>query len=452
MKYEITRDEHNEAQLTITVEKDEVANAIGKAYLKIAKEVNIPGFRKGKAPRLVLEQHVGKQAFIDEAAEIMMPPAYAEAITTEGLEPVDRPRINIVSIGEDQDFIFEAKVTLRPEPKIGEYKGLPLSKIEIVVTDENVEDELKRLQERRAKIVTVDDAIQDQDVVQIGYAGTIDGVAFDGGTSDNYSLGIGSGTFIPGFEEQLIGHKAGEMVDVLVTFPEDYHAEEMQGKEAKFEVEIKEVRRNQLLPLDDTFAKDVSAFETLDELRADTRRRLEESAAQDAEDHLRNQAIEQLLAITEVEIPNVMIEDKIDSFIDEMNGRLQQQGLDIEKYLQYTGKEMAALREENREGAARSVKTELALMTIAEKEDLQAEDVDIDAEIAKVALMTNTEPQVIKERLIQSGQFEVLVYTLIIRKAISFLVENGKMMSADELAALAGKEDAEAAAEAEAAE
>ncbi len=428
MKYDINREVKNQAVITITVDEEKVAKAIHQAYGRLVKQANIPGFRKGKAPRFVLEQKIGKEPFLEEAAEIMMAPAYAEVISNESLEPVDRPQVEIISIDEGKEFVFKATVTLSPEVELGEYKGLELKKKNIEISDADVEKDLERLRERHARIAPSEEPIALEDYAVIDYKGSIDGVEFEGGSADKFTLGIGSGSFIPGFEEQLIGHKAGDEVEVKVTFPENYHKEDLSGKEAVFAVVIQEVRRRELSPLDDEFAKDISQCETLAELQEETKKRLEEAAEKSANDELRNQAVEALLAVTEVEIPNIMIEDKVDSFIEEMNGRLSQQGLDIERYLQYTGRKMDEVREESRPNAERAVKTEVALMELAKRENLEAANEDIDAEIGKVALMTNTEVDVIRDRLIKSGQFNVLVFTILVKKAIDFLVEHAVLV------------------------
>lgn len=433
MTYEIKREETNIAELTITIENEKVKNAYRQAFSKISKDISIPGFRKGKAPKNILEQRIGKEALADEAAEILMPPAYAEAVTNEELEPVERPQIKIVTNEEDSDFVFVAKVTLRPEVILGEYKGLELSRITIVVTEDNIESELKQMQERRAKFETTQQPIEEDDTVQVSYTGYIDGEEFEGGSAENYSLTIGSGTFIPGFEEQLIGHQAGDQVEVNVTFPDEYHNDALQGKEAKFEVTVKEVRRKSYLPLDDQFAQDVSEFQTMAELRESVKQRLEEEAERDSNDRLRDMAIQRLLEITEIDVPVVMVEERIDNFVEDMNARLQQQGLDIDKYLEYTGKDMKAMREEYRETALRAIKTELALLEVAKREDIEVEEADIEKEIAGAALATNSEPTVIRERLMETGQYESLVFSILINKAIDFLVDKGNYVTADDL-------------------
>lgn len=450
MKYEIKREENAIAEVQVTIEQEKVKNTFNQAYNNVSKDVTIPGFRKGKAPRAVLAKHIRKEAIDGEAAELLVSEALAEIVTAEDLFLVDRPRTDVDKIDENEDFTFTAKLTLRPVPEIGEYKGLPLTPLNVIVTEDNIDSELKQMQERRAQIKAVDDVIKDEDTAQIAFTGYIDGEAFEGGSNDNYSLVVGSGTFIPGFEEQLIGHKAGEKFDVTVTFPEEYHSDELQGKEAKFEVEVKEVRRKEYLPLDDQFAKDVSEFETMQELRDATRKRLEFEEDRNRIENMREQAVEQLLTVTEVEIPAVMVEDKIDSFMEEMNGRLSQQGLDLEKYLEYMQKDMKSFREENRERAEKSVKTELALIEVAEKENIEATEDDINAEIAQYAMMTNTEPEVIREKMMETGQLELIGYNLRIGKAIDFLVDHGKIVSTEEMMDAIAEEPDEDKAESEA--
>lgn len=428
MNYEVKKEGKNQAELTITVDKETVLKAMNQAYLKLAKEVNVPGFRKGKVPRFVLEQKIGKGPIIEEGAEIMMSPAYAEAISTEGLDPVDRPEVEIVSISDDAEFVFKATVTLRPQPELGEYKGLTLKKREATVTPEDVEEEIERLRDRHGKMELVEEPIQDEDLAVISYVGYVDGEKFEGGSAEKYSLGIGSNTFIPGFEDQLKGHKAGEDFDINVTFPEVYHSEDLKGKDAKFEVHVDEVRRKELPELNEDFVKLVSTFETVEDFRKDTEERLNEKAQRQVSDDLRNQAVDALLEITDVEIPEIMIDDKIDSFLEDMEARLSQQGLNLERYLEFSGRTMEELRAESHPNAEKSVKTEVALMELAKRENLEASDVDIDAECTKVAFMTNTDLEVIKERLMKTGQYSVLVFTILVKKAIDFLVDNANIV------------------------
>ena len=428
MKYEVKREVVNEAELTITVDTETVAKAINKAYLKIAKDVNIPGFRKGKVPKFVLEQKIGKEPILEEAAEIMMSPAYAQAISEEGLDPVDRPKVELVTIGEDEEFVFKATVTLHPEAKLGEYKGIKITKTETSVTKKDVDAEIERVIDRHSKMVSVEDAtVEDGDIVLIDYKGYVDGEAFEGGSAEKYPLGIGSDTFIPGFESQLKGHKTGEDVEINVTFPEDYHAETLKGKPAKFDVHIAEVRKKQLPELTDDFVKLISPAETVEDYKKHVEENLKEQSEKGANEDLKNQVVDALLDMTEVVIPEVMIEEKLDSFVNDMNARLSQQGLDLDQYLGYINKTMAELREENRASAERSVKTEVALLEVAKLEKIEAEEVDIEAEVAKVALMTNSKPEDIRERLMQSGQYGVLVFTIILKKAIDFLVANAEV-------------------------
>ena len=432
MKYEVKRDVVNQAELTITVDTETVAKAMNKGYLKIAKQVDIPGFRKGKAPKFVIEQKIGQGAILEEAAEIMMGPAYAQAISEEGLNPVARPEVEILEIGEDKEFVFKATVVLQPEPAISEYKGLKLTKKSAVVTEEDIEAHIERMRDRHAKMVNVEEGVvQEDDIAYIDYVGSVDGEEFAGGKGENYPLGIGSDTFIPGFEEQLKGVAVGGDVDVNVTFPEDYHSEDLKGKAALFKVHVNKVQRKELAELTDDFVKLISPAENVENYKKHVEEELKAQAERSANEDLKNQAIEALLANTEVEIPSVMIDDKVEEFLSDINARLSQQGLALDQYLQYIGKTMDELKEEQRPSAEKSVKTEVTLLEIAKKENIEATDVDVDAEIAKVALMTNSKPEDIKARLMESGQFSVLVFSIMLKKAIEFLVENAEIVDAE---------------------
>lgn len=431
MKYEVKRDVVNQAELTITVDKETVAKAVNKGYLKIAKQVDIPGFRKGKAPKFVLEQKIGQGAILEEAAEIMMGPAYAQAVSEEGLNPVARPEVEILEIGEDKEFVFKATVVLQPEPAISEYKGLKLTKPATDITEEDIEAHIERMRDRHAKMNTLEEGVVEEgDIAFIDYVGSVDGVEFAGGKGENYPLGIGSDTFIPGFEDQLKGVALGADAEVNVTFPEDYHSEELKGKAALFKVHVNKIQRKELAELTDDFVKLISPAENVADYRTHVAEELKAQAERSADEDLKNQAIEALLANTEVEIPSIMIDDKVDEFLNDISARLSQQGLSLEQYLQYIGKTMDELKEEQRPSAEKSVKTEVALLDIAKKENIEAIDVDIDAEIAKVALMTNSKPEDIKARLMESGQFSVLVFTIMLKKSIEFLVANAEITDA----------------------
>ena len=432
MKYEVKRDVVNQAELTITVDKETVAKAINKGYMKIAKQVDIPGFRKGKAPKFVIEQKIGQGAILEEAAEIMMAPAYGQAISEEGLNPVARPEVEILEIGEDKEFVFKATVVLQPEPAISEYKGLKLTKKSAVVTEEDIEAHIERMRDRHAKMVNVEEGVvEEDDIAYIDYVGSVDGVEFPGGKGDNYPLGIGSDTFIPGFEEQLKGVAIGADTEVNVTFPEDYHAEDLKGKAALFKVHVNKIQRKELAELTDDFVKLISPAENVEDYKKHVEEELKAQAERSANEDLKNQAIEALLANTEVEIPSVMVDDKIEEFLSDISARLSQQGLALDQYLQYIGKTMDELKEEQRPSAEKSVKTEVTLLEVAKKENIEATDVDVDAEIAKVALMTNSKPEDIKARLMESGQFSVLVFSIMLKKSIDFLVENAEIVEAE---------------------
>ena len=428
MKYEVNKEVVNQAEFTITVDKETVAKAVNKGYLKIAKNVDIPGFRKGKVPKFVLVQKIGIEPILEEAAEIMMSPAYAEAVSEEGVEPIASPKVEIVKIAEDDEFVFKATCITRPEPKLGDYKGMKLTKKVITVGEEEINAEIERTLDQHSKMVAAPDGIVEEgDIVTINYKGTIDGEEFQGGSADNYPLGIGSDTFIPGFEEQLKGHKTDEDVDVKVTFPEDYHAEDLKGKDAVFACHICEIRKKELPELTDDFVKLISPAEDVDGFKKHIEEDLKDQADRSMKEGLKDQAIEKLLEMTEVEIPDLMVDEKLDSFVADMSARISQQGLDLQQYLDYIGKTMEELREENRPGAEKSVRTEVALLGVAKAENIEATDVDIDTEITKVALMTNSQPDDIKNRLLDNGQYSVLVFTIIMKKAIDFLVDNAEV-------------------------
>ncbi|MBR5329378.1 MAG: trigger factor [Firmicutes bacterium] len=335
-------------------------------------------------------------------------------------------------MGEDKEFVFKATVVLQPEPAISEYKGLKLTKKSAVVTEEDIEAHIERMRDRHAKMVNVEEGVvQEDDIAYIDYVGSVDGEEFAGGKGENYPLGIGSDTFIPGFEEQLKGVAVGGDVDVNVTFPEDYHSEDLKGKAALFKVHVNKVQRKELAELTDDFVKLISPAENVENYKKHVEEELKAQAERSANEDLKNQAIEALLANTEVEIPSVMIDDKVEEFLSDINARLSQQGLALDQYLQYIGKTMDELKEEQRPSAEKSVKTEVTLLEIAKKENIEATDVDVDAEIAKVALMTNSKPEDIKARLMESGQFSVLVFSIMLKKAIEFLVENAEIVDAE---------------------
>lgn len=415
--------ENNQGVLTVEVDAQEFDKALDQAFKKVVKKVSIPGFRKGKVPRSLFEKRFGVEALYQDALDIILPEAYPKAIEEAGIEPVDRPEIDVEQIEKGKTLIFTAKVTVKPEVKLGEYKGLEVKKEDTTVTDEDVENELKQLQERHAELVVKEDGkIENGDTVVIDFEGFVDGEAFEGGKAENYSLEIGSGTFIPGFEDQLIGLEAGVEKEIEVTFPEEYHAENLAGKPATFKVKVHEIKTKELPALDDEFAKDVNdAVETLEELKAKTKERLEEQKKHYAENKLRDELVEKAAENAEVDIPQVMIDNEVDRMMREFEQRLQMQGMNLELYFQFSGQDEDGLRDQMKEDAEKRVKYNLTLEAIVKAENITVSEEEVDAEIEKMAEMYNMSAENVKKAL---GSTEGIEEELKMKKAIDFLVEN----------------------------
>lgn len=421
--------EGNEGVLTVEVSAEEFSKALDEAFKKVVKQVSVPGFRKGKIPRGMFEQRFGAESLYQDALDIILPTVYPNAIDEAGIEPVDRPEIDVEQIEKGKSLIFTAKVTVKPEVKLGEYKGLEVEKLDETVTDEEVENELKQLQERQAELVVKEEGtVENGDTVVIDFDGYVDGEAFEGGAADNYSLEIGSGSFIPGFEEQLVGLEAGAEKDVEVTFPEEYHAENLAGKPAVFKVKVHEIKSKELPALDDEFAKDVNdEVETLEELKAQTRTRLEEAKKSEAENNLRDTLVEKAAEGVEVDIPNALIENEISRMMQEFEQRLQMQGMNLDLYFQFSGQDEAALKAQMQEDAEKRVKYNLTLEAIVKAENIDVSDEDVEAELTKMAEMYNMPVENIKQAL--GGSADGLKEDLKVRKAIDFLVENSKVVA-----------------------
>ena len=387
MKVTVENGENQQVTLTIEVEAAEVNKAVEQACKRLANRVNIPGFRKGKAPRMIVERHVGKDAVLQEAFDIVAPKALNNAFDEQKIEPVTRPSVDIVTLEEGKDLVFKATVTPRPEVKIGDYKGLKVEKAAVNITDEDVEKQLKTFQDRQGKLVDAPEGaeVKDGDFTTLDFKGFVDGEAFEGGEGKDYPLQIGSKSFIPGFEDQLIGAKIGEERDVNVKFPEEYHAKELAGKDATFKCTIRSIKTKELPAIDDELAKKVSKFQTLDELKADIRKNLEENAERTAENDQKSAAIEMATNNITVDIPAVMIDNRVTAMIQEMAMRLEQQGMKLEQYLQYAGTDIAKIREQYRETAEKNVKTDLMLEEVAKAENIKVEGKDLDAEVAAMA-------------------------------------------------------------------
>lgn len=420
--------EENVGVLTIEVEAEKVNSALDKAFNKVKKQVNVPGFRKGKIPRPIFEQRFGVEALYQDALDILLPEAYANAVEESGIEPVDRPEIDIEQMEKGANLIFTAKVTVKPEVKLGEYKGIEVEELDTTVTDEDVEKELKSLQEKHAELIVVEDGqVEEGDTAVIDFEGFVDGEAFEGGKGENYPLVIGSGQFIPGFEEQLIGLKAGEEKDVEVTFPEEYHAKELAGKAATFKTKVHDIKRKQLPELDDEFAKDVDEeVETLDELKAKLKEKLTKDKEHEAEHHRRDTVVEKAAENATINIPEVMITNEVEQMLREFEQRLQMQGMNLELYYQFAGTDEEGMREQFKADAEKRVRINLTLEAIAKAENIEVTDEDVDAEFEKMAELYNRPVEEIKQIFAAQAGSETIKADLKIQKAVDFLVENRK--------------------------
>ncbi|WZL74125.1 trigger factor [Clostridiaceae bacterium 35-E11] len=426
MNATVVKKENNEVTLKIEVNAETFEKAIQKAYNKMKNKFSLPGFRKGKAPRKLIELHYGEGVFYEEAINEVWPQAYEAAINEHNLEPVDRPSLDIDEINKGENVVFTATVTVKPEVKLGDYKGIEVEKKEYNVKEEDVEKEIEQLRERNGRLVAVERPVKDGDTVIIDYAGFVGEEQFEGGTAEKQTLVIGSGQFIPGFEEQLIDAKIGEEIEVKVTFPEKYHSDELAGKDAVFKVTIHEIKEKELPELDDEFAKDVSEHDTLVALKEDLKNKLEETAKKRAEQELKDALIEKVVANTEIDIPEVMIEHQIDDMLNEFSYQLQYQGLNLETYLQYTNTKMEDMREQMKNDAYNRVKTQLTLEAIKDIENFEVADEETDAEVEKYAKQYNTDVEKFKKSL-RPQDYENIREGIKIRKVVDFLVENAKI-------------------------
>lgn len=413
--------ETNVYELEITVDAETFTEACKKAYMKQRKSIQIPGFRKGKATQGMIEKVYGEGAFYEEALELVYPEAVGSAFDEAGLKVIDQPTdVEFPVMNKQDGVVIKMKVTTYPEVKLGEYKSLKGKMLDTEATDEDVENELKSMQDRNSRLVTVEDReSQMGDTCDIDFEGFVDGVAFEGGKGENYPLELGSNSFIPGFEEQVAGHKTGEEFDVNVTFPEQYEPS-LAGKDAVFKCKINEIKTKELPELDDEFAKDVSEFDTLDELKADLKKQISERKEANAKTDYENQLIEQVVENMEVEIPECMNKQKCDEMIQDYSYRLQMQGLDLNTYLQYLGQTMEQFREQFMDGAKQQVKVKLALDAIVKAENIEATEEEIAEEIAKLAEQYNMEADKIKAAVPE----EQLTDDIVTRKAVDFVVDN----------------------------
>lgn len=427
MKAELIKKEGNKVTFKITVDNDKFEAAITKAYNKNKGKFNIPGFRKGKAPRQIIETQYGKGVFYNDAIDMLFPEVYPTALDELNIDPIDRPDLDIEEISKDNGLVMVVNVEVKPEVKLGEYKGIEIAKADYTVNEEEVNLRLEEMRNKSSRLVDVEGrAIESGDTAVIDFEGFQDGVAFEGGKGENYSLVIGSNTFIPGFEDQLIGKNKGEEVEVNVEFPAEYHAENLAGKPANFKVTVKNIQTKELPELNDEFAADTTEFNTLEELKADLRTRVEEEAKNRAEAEMRNALVEKIAEATELEVPATMVESQIDNMIMELNYQLQYQGLQLQQLLEMTGRTMEEIRAEKREEAAKLVKSSLILEAIAKVENIEVSEEEVEAEIAKMAQMYNMEVEKIKSAM-RPADLEDIKGQLTIRKTIDLLVENAKL-------------------------
>lgn len=412
--------EVNKAVLTIEVTAEEFESGMDQAYRKNRHNIDVPGFRKGRAPRKVIEAHYGPSVFYDDAISMTYPKAYAEAVVEAELNPVDNPAVELTEFLDEGGYVFTATVDLYPEVKLGEYKGLKAYREKVSVAAEEVDQEISRLQERNARMEPVDRAAQDGDITVIDFEGFLDGVAFDGGKAEQFNLTLGSGSFIPGFEEQLVGMTAGQEKDINITFPEDYN-DELGGKDTVFKVKLHEVKEKILPELDDEFAKDVSEFDALDELRADIEKQMLAAKETNAEDVFINDLLLQAAENAEIEVPKIIIDNQVDMMVQEQDMRIQQQqGMTIQQYVDMLGQDMDAVKDGARPSAERIVRTELMLNQVAEAEKLEVSDEEVEEEFSEMAKAYNIDVETVKKSI----KVEDIKPNLMRRKAEKLIVDN----------------------------
>jgi len=431
MKASWEKIEKNVGVLEVEVGADRVADALDKAFKKVSAKVNVPGFRKGKVPRSIFEAKFGVESLYQDALDIILPEVYVQAIEEVKIEPVDRPEVDVEQFGKGQVLKFKAKVTVKPEVTLGDYKGVEVEAANEEVTDEEVNTELERLQQRHAELVVLEEGqAANGDVVVIDFEGFVDGEAFQGGKAEKYSLELGSNSFIPGFEEQIVGLAKGEEKDVEVSFPEDYHSEELKGKAAVFKVKIHDIKRKNLPALDDEFAKDVSEFDTLEEYKADLKKTLQERKTQDAQVARETAVVAKVAENADVEIPVAMVEAELDVMVKEFERRLRSQGMTLEIYYQFSGQNEQVLKEQMKEDAAKRVLNNLVLEAVAAAENITVTDAEVDEELEKYSQSFQKSAAELRELFASNGSLEGLTNDLVARKTVDFLLENSKNVSA----------------------
>ncbi|WP_416358928.1 trigger factor [Caldicellulosiruptor danielii] len=414
--------------IEVEVEAEKFEEGLQKSYLKNAKYFKIPGFRPGKAPRSLIERAYGEEVFYDDAIDYVLNETYPKVIEESKLEVVSRPEVDIIQVGKGKSFIYKAEVYVKPEFELGQYKGIEIKKIEYPVAEEEVEHELEHLREENARFVPVEREVMQGDIVTIDFEGFVDGEPIKGGAASDYELTIGSNTFIPGFEEHLIGMNKGDEKEIEITFPEDYREPSLAGKKATFKVKVKDIKVKELPELDDEFAKDVSEFETLEELKASIRNRIKEKNDQRAKDEMIDAILEKIAQNTSIDIPEPMIENQISYYVEDVARNLQYFGMTYERYLQAIGKTDAEFRSQFRERAEKAVRNNLILEKIAKVENIQATEEELQKELERLAKMYNLEVDKLKERL-SEDDIEYIKEGIILNKAIDFIYENAKIIS-----------------------
>ena len=422
MSLQVENMEKNMAKLTIEVSAEELEKAIQGAYLKQRNKISVPGFRKGKVPRQMIEKMYGPEVFYDEAANNMIPDAYAKAYDESELDIVSQPKIEVVQMEKGKPFIFTAEVATKPEVTLGDYKGLKVDKVSTRVTQKEVDEEIEKERERNARTIEVTDrAVQDKDEVTLDFEGFVDGVAFEGGKGEDYPLTIGSGSFIPGFEEQLIGAEIDKEVEVNVTFPKEYHSEELAGKDATFKCTVHTIKAKELPELDDEFASEVSECETMDAYRAEVKKNIKERKERTGKEKKENQAVDQAIENAQMDIPEAMIEFQVRQMADDFARRIQQQGLTVEQYFQFTGMTAEKMLEEMRPQAEKSIKTRLVLEAIVKAENIEVSDERVEEELTKMAEAYQMEVEKLKEFMGENEKKQIKE-DLAVQEAITLLV------------------------------
>jgi len=419
--------EKNVGVLDVEIDADKVAQALDKAFRKVVQKINVPGFRKGKVPRVIFEARFGIESLYQDAIDILLPEAYTEALKETGIEPIDRPDVDVEQFSKGQSFKFKAKVTVKPEVKLGEYKGVEVPAEDTAVTEEEVAEELKRLQQRHAELVTLDEGpAQLGDHTVIDFEGFLDGIPFEGGKGEDHALELGSGSFIPGFEEQVVGLNIAEDKEINVTFPENYHVDSLAGKAVVFDVKLKELKRKNLPELDDEFAKDVSEFDTLEEFKADLTAKMQERKTKSAENAREMAVVNKVAESAEVEVPQVLIDAEVDQMLKEFENRLRSQGMTLDLYYQFSNQDENALKAQMLEDAQTRVRNNLVLEQVVKEENIEVSEAEIEEELENLSKLYARPAEELRGLFEANGYMDNIGADLKVRKAVKLLVEQSK--------------------------